>query len=267
MGCRFYTDLMLRWVLVSCEYSGRGDIIISNSMLKFRKVIVKISGEILGGEQGIGIDMQVVSYIADEVIKAHQLGAQVGIVVGGGNFIRGSKVAPKGIERVNSDRLGMVSTILNSITLADMFISKKVNTVVLSAIPVEGIAEKYSVEKAISYLSQGYIVIFAGGTGNPLFSTDTSAVLRAAEIGADVVIKATKVDGIYDKDPLKHSDAKKFDEIDGNEVLARNLKVMDLTAFSLSCESQIPIIVFNLMERDGIKRIVMGEKVGTFVKV
>lgn len=236
-------------------------------MTKFKRIIVKISGEVLGGEQGIGIDLNVVSYITDEIIKAYELGVQIGIVVGGGNFIRGSKVASKGIERVNSDRLGMISTILNSITLADNFISKKTNAIVLSSIPVEGIAEKYSVEKAIEYLSKGYVAIFSGGTGNPFFSTDTSAVLRAAELGADVVLKATKVDGIYDKDPLKYKDAQKFDEISGSEVLARNLKVMDLTAFSLSYESQIPIIVFNLMEKDGIKRIVLGEKVGTFVKV
>jgi len=236
-------------------------------MTKFKRIIVKISGEVLGGEQGIGIDLNVVSYITDEIIKAYELGVQIGIVVGGGNFIRGSKVAAKGIERVNSDRLGMISTILNSITLADNFISKKTNAIVLSSIPVEGIAEKYSVEKAIEYLSKGYVAIFSGGTGNPFFSTDTSAVLRAAELGADVVLKATKVDGIYDKDPLKYKDAQKFDEISGSEVLARNLKVMDLTAFSLSYESQIPIIVFNLMEKDGIKRIVLGEKVGTFVKV
>lgn len=236
-------------------------------MTKFKRIIVKISGEVLGGEQGIGIDLNVVSYITDEIIKAYELGVQIGIVVGGGNFIRGSKVAAKGIERVNSDRLGMISTILNSITLADNFISKKTNAIVLSSIPVEGIAEKYSVEKAIEYLSKGYVAIFSGGTGNPFFSTDTSAVLRAAELGADVVLKATKVDGIYDKDPLKYKDAQKFDEISGSEVLARNLKVMDLTAFSLSYESQIPIIVFNLMEKDGIKRIVLGEKVGTFVRV
>ncbi|MEN2997720.1 MAG: UMP kinase [Brevinematia bacterium] len=236
-------------------------------MKKFDRIVIKISGEVLGGEQGLGIDMKVVSYITDEIIKAYSLGTQIGIVVGGGNFIRGSKVAVKGIERVNSDRLGMISTILNSITLADDFSSKRVKVVVLSAIPIEGIAEKYSVEKAIDYLSKGYIIIFAGGTGNPFFSTDTSAVLRAAEIEADVVLKATKVDGIYDKDPKRHKDAKKFDEISGSEVLSMNLKVMDLTAFSLSCESKIPIIVFNLMEKDGIKRIVLGEKVGTFVKV
>ena len=236
-------------------------------MNKYKRIVVKISGEILGGNEGIGIDLNVISYITDEVIKAYELGTQIGIVVGGGNFIRGSKVAIKGIERVNSDRLGMICTILNSITLSDSFISKKKNSIVLSSIPIEGIVEKYSVERAVEYLEKEYIVIFAGGTGNPFFSTDTSAVLRAAEIEADVVLKATKVDGIYDKDPLKYSDAKKFSEIDGNEVIVKNLKVMDLTAFSLSCESKIPIIVFNLMEKDGIKRIVEGEKIGTLVKV
>ncbi|MCX8028924.1 MAG: UMP kinase [Brevinematales bacterium] len=236
-------------------------------MLKFKRIILKISGEVLGGDKGFGIDMDVVSFITNEVVKAYELGTEIGIVVGGGNFIRGSKIAPKGIERVNSDRLGMISTILNSITLSDSFTSKGVNSVVLSAIPIESIAEKYSVEKALEYLSKKYITLLAGGTGNPFFSTDTSAVLRAAELQADVVLKATKVDGIYDKDPMKYKDAKRFEEITGNEVLAMNLKVMDLTAFSLSCESQIPIVVFNLMEKDGIKRIVLGEKVGTFVKV
>lgn len=235
--------------------------------MKFKRCVIKISGEVLGGASGFGIDMDVVSFVVDEVLKAYELGAEVGIVVGGGNFIRGSKVAVKGIERVNSDRLGMISTILNSITLSDTFTSRGINSIVLSAIPVEGIAEKYSVERALDYLSKRYILLLAGGTGNPFFSTDTSAVLRAAELQADVVLKATKVDGIYDKDPMKHPDAKKFEEIDGSEVLVRNLKVMDLTAFSLSCESKIPIIVFNLMEKDVIRRIVLGEKVGTFVRV
>ncbi|MCS7299581.1 MAG: UMP kinase [Spirochaetia bacterium] len=236
-------------------------------MLKFKRCVIKISGEVLGGASGFGIDMDVVAFVVDEVLKAYELGAEVSIVVGGGNFIRGSKVAVKGIERVNSDRLGMISTILNSITLSDTFTSRGVSSIVLSAIPVDGIAEKYSVEKALEYLSKRYILLLAGGTGNPFFSTDTSAVLRAAELQADVVLKATKVDGIYDKDPMKYPDAKKFEEIDGNEVLLRNLKVMDLTAFSLSCESKIPIVVFNLMEKDVIRKIVSGEKVGTFVRV
>ncbi len=236
-------------------------------MLKFKRVVVKISGEVLGGDSGFGIDASVVQYVANELKKASDVGAEIGLVVGGGNIIRGSKVATKGIERVNSDRLGMVATILNSISLADALTSLNKKAVVLSAIPVEGIAEKYSVEKAISYLEGGYIVMFAGGTGNPFFSTDTSAVLRAAEINADVVLKATKVDGIYDKDPIKYKDAVKFDEISGNEILAKNLKVMDLTAFSLSVESKIPIVVFNLMEPDSIKKVIEGEKIGTFVNV
>jgi len=236
-------------------------------MLKFKRVVVKISGEVLGGDSGFGIDVSVVQYVANELKKASDIGAEIGLVVGGGNIIRGSKVATKGIERVNSDRLGMIATILNSISLADALTSLNKKAIVLSAVPVEGIAEKYSVERAISYLESGYIVLFAGGTGNPFFSTDTSAVLRAAEINADVVLKATKVDGIYDKDPMKHKDAVKFDEISGNEILARNLKVMDLTAFSLSVESKIPIVVFNLMEPDSIKKVIEGQKIGTFVNV
>jgi uridylate kinase len=236
-------------------------------MLKFKRVVVKISGEVLGGDSGFGIDVSVVQYVANELKKASDIGAEIGLVVGGGNIIRGSKVATKGIERVNSDRLGMIATILNSISLADALTSLNKKAIVLSAIPVEGIAEKYSVERAISYLESGYIVLFAGGTGNPFFSTDTSAVLRAAEINADVVLKATKVDGIYDKDPMKYKDAMKFDEISGNEILARNLKVMDLTAFSLSVESKIPIVVFNLMEPDSIKKVIEGQKIGTFVNV
>jgi uridylate kinase len=236
-------------------------------MLKFKRVVVKISGEVLGGDSGFGIDVSVVQYVANELKKASDIGAEIGLVVGGGNIIRGSKVATKGIERVNSDRLGMIATILNSISLADALTSLNKKAIVLSAIPVEGIAEKYSVERAISYLESGYIVLFAGGTGNPFFSTDTSAVLRAAEINADVVLKATKVDGIYDKDPMKYKDAVKFDEISGNEILAKNLKVMDLTAFSLSVESKIPIVVFNLMEPDSIKKVIEGQKIGTFVNV
>jgi uridylate kinase len=236
-------------------------------MLKFKRVVVKISGEVLGGDSGFGIDVSMVQYVANELKKASDIGAEIGLVVGGGNIIRGSKVATKGIERVNSDRLGMIATILNSISLADALTSLNKKAIVLSAIPVEGIAEKYSVERAISYLESGYIVLFAGGTGNPFFSTDTSAVLRAAEINADVVLKATKVDGIYDKDPMKYKDAVKFDEISGNEILAKNLKVMDLTAFSLSVESKIPIVVFNLMEPDSIKKVIEGQKIGTFVNV
>ena len=236
-------------------------------MLKFKRVVVKISGEVLGGDSGFGIDVSMVQYVANELKKASDIGAEIGLVVGGGNIIRGSKVATKGIERVNSDRLGMIATILNSISLADALTSLNKKAIVLSAIPVEGITEKYSVEKAISYLESGYIVLFAGGTGNPFFSTDTSAVLRAAEINADVVLKATKVDGIYDKDPMKYKDAMKFDEISGNEILAKNLKVMDLTAFSLSVESKIPIVVFNLMEPDSIKKVIEGQKIGTFVNV
>jgi uridylate kinase len=236
-------------------------------MLKFKRVVVKISGEVLGGDSGFGIDISVVQYVANELKKASDIGAEIGLVVGGGNIIRGSKVATKGIERVNSDRLGMIATILNSISLADALTSLNKKAIVLSAIPVEGIAEKYSVERAISYLESGYIVLFAGGTGNPFFSTDTSAVLRAAEINADVVLKATKVDGIYDKDPMKYKDAVKFDEISGNEILAKNLKVMDLTAFSLSVESKIPIVVFNLTEPDSIKKVIEGQKIGTFVNV
>jgi uridylate kinase len=236
-------------------------------MLKFKRVVVKISGEVLGGDSGFGIDVSVVQYVANELKKTSDIGAEIGLVVGGGNIIRGSKVATKGIERVNSDRLGMIATILNSISLADALTSLNKKAIVLSAIPVEGIAEKYSVERAISYLESGYIVLFAGGTGNPFFSTDTSAVLRAAEINADVVLKATKVDGIYDKDPMKYKDAVKFDEISGNEILAKNLKVMDLTAFSLSVESKIPIVVFNLMEPDSIKKVIEGQKIGTFVNV
>jgi uridylate kinase len=236
-------------------------------MLKFKRVVVKISGEVLGGDSGFGIDVSVVQYVANELKKASDIGAEIGLVVGGGNIIRGSKVATKGIERVNSDRLGMIATILNSISLADALTSLNKKAIVLSAIPVEGIAEKYSVERAISYLESGYIVLFAGGTGNPFFSTDTSAVLRAAEINADVVLKATKVDGIYDKDPMKCKDAVKFDEISGNEILAKNLKVMDLTAFSLSVESKIPIVVFNLTEPDSIKKVIEGQKIGTFVNV
>jgi uridylate kinase len=236
-------------------------------MVKFKRVVVKISGEVLGGDSGFGIDVSMVQYVANELKKASDIGAEIGLVVGGGNIIRGSKVATKGIERVNSDRLGMIATILNSISLADALTSLNKKAIVLSAIPVEGIAEKYSVERAISYLESGYIVLFAGGTGNPFFSTDTSAVLRAAEINADVVLKATKVDGIYDKDPMKYKDAVKFDEISGNEILAKNLKVMDLTAFSLSVESKIPIVVFNLMEPDSIKKVIEGQKIGTFVNV
>ncbi len=236
-------------------------------MSKFKRIVIKISGEVLAGERGFGIDNDMISFISRQIISAHETGTQISVVIGGGNIVRGNVIAKRGVKRVNSDRLGMISTILNCIAVSDAIVNTGINSVVLSSIPVEGVAEKYSVEKALKYLEDGYIVFFAGGTGNPFFSTDTLAVLRAAEIDADVVLKGTKVDGIYDKDPKRYKDAVKFEEISGNEVLARNIKVMDLTAFSLSIESEIPIIVFDLMEKDGIKRILLGEKLGTFVRV
>ncbi len=233
---------------------------------KYTRVLLKLSGEALAGEEGTGINTDVLSNIAEGVKKATELGVQIGIVIGGGNIFRGVAASAKGMDRASSDYMGMLATCINSLALQDAFENIGMKTRVLSAITMSEIAEPYIRRRAIRHLEKNRIVIFAAGTGNPYFTTDTAAALRAMEINADVIMKATKVDGIYDKDPVKHKDAVKFDEIKYIDVLNRGLQVMDSTAISLCMDNKLPIITFNLKDPENISRVISGKKVGTIVK-
>jgi uridylate kinase len=217
------------------------------------------------GEQGYGIDPQVVHFLADE-IKEVARGIQLSLVIGGGNIFRGVAASAKGMDRVAGDQMGMMATLINAIALQDALEKKGVDTRLLSAIEVRTMAEPFIRRRAIRHLEKGRVVIFAAGTGNPYFSTDTAAALRAMEVHSQIILKATKVDGIYDKDPHKHPEAVKFNELTYMDVLSRHLQVMDSTAISLCMDNRMPIIVFNLKEKGNIKKIIYGEKIGSIVK-
>lgn len=218
------------------------------------------------GKSSYGIDIDAISSISQEIKEVVDLGVQLGIVVGGGNIFRGLEANVRGMDRTSADYMGMLATVINSIALQSALEKKSVITRVLSAIEMKEVAEPYIQRRAIRHLEKGRVVIFAGGTGNPYFTTDTAASLRAIEIKADVILKATKVDGVYDKDPVKHSDALMFQEICYNDVLTRHLKVMDATAISLCRENNLPIVVFNLQKNGNIKRVINGKSVGTTVR-
>jgi uridylate kinase len=228
--------------------------------------MLKLSGEALAGEQGHGINTEVLAEIARGVRSAYELGVQVGIVIGGGNIFRGIAASANGMDRSSSDYMGMLATCINSLALQDALEKIKIPTRVQSGITMSAVAEPYIRRRAIRHLEKNRVVIFAAGTGNPFFSTDTAAALRAMEINADVILKATKVDGIYDKDPIKHKDAIRFDEISYIEVLNKGLQVMDSTAISLCMDNKLPIITFSLRDPSNIARVIMGEKVGTIVR-
>lgn len=232
---------------------------------KYKRIILKISGEALAGSQGYGIDFNVVHSIAEQVKEIVELGVQVAIVVGGGNIWRGVAGSAKGMERATADYMGMLATVMNSLALQDGLEHKGVTTRVQSAIEMRQIAEPYIRRRAVRHLEKGRVVIFGAGTGNPYFSTDTTAALRAAEIEADVILMAKQVDGVYDSDPLKNPKAKKFTELAYIEVLNRGLGVMDSTATSLCMDNNIPLIVFNLNEVGNICKVIMGEAIGTIV--
>lgn len=232
----------------------------------YKRVLLKLSGEALAGEQGHGIDVDVLSHVAKEVKAIHEQGVQIGIVIGGGNIFRGVAASAKGMDRASSDYMGMLATCINALALQDAFEHVKIQTRVQSAIDMAEIAEPYIRRRAIRHLEKNRVVIFGAGTGNPYFTTDTAAALRAMEINAEVILKATKVDGIYDKDPMQHSDAVKFDELSYIEVLKQGLKVMDSTAISLCMDNKLPIITFNLKNEGNIAKVVNGEKIGTLVK-
>ncbi|HEY8392502.1 MAG TPA: UMP kinase [Capillibacterium sp.] len=233
---------------------------------KYRRIMLKLSGEALAGEKGFGLNHEVVDSVARQIQEVVNLGVQVAVVVGGGNFWRGVTASSQGIDRATADYMGMLATVMNALALQDAFEKIGMATRVLTAIEMREVAEPYIRRRAIRHLEKGRVVIFGAGTGNPFFSTDTAAALRAIEVEAEVILKATKVDGVYEQDPLLNPEAKKYDDLKFIEVLNKRLKVMDSTATSLCMDNQIPIIVFNLNETGNIKRIVMGERVGTFVK-
>lgn len=227
---------------------------------------MKISGEVLTGEGDYGIDPTVIQQIAQEIKEVKNLGAEVAIVIGGGNIFRGIAASSKGMDRASADYMGMLATVMNGIALQDALEKIDVQTRVQTAIEMREVAEPYIRRRAIRHLEKGRVVIFAGGTGNPYFTTDTTASLRAMEIGAEVILKATKVDGVYDSDPLLNKRAQKYDQLTYLDVLKKQLRVMDATAISLCMDHQIPIIVFSLKKKGNIKRVVLGDKVGTKVR-
>lgn len=236
-------------------------------MPKFNRVILKLSGEALAGEQGYGIDPEFISQIAQEIKHiVESTKVELAVVVGGGNIFRGISGAAKGMDRGTADYMGMLATVINSMALQDAIEHEGLDTRVLSAIEMRQIAEPYIRRRAIRHLEKGRVVIFASGTGNPFFSTDTTAALRAAEIGADAILKATNVDGIYDCDPIENPNAVKLTELTYIEVLKRGLKIMDSTAISLCMDNKIPILVFGLRELGNIRRAIIGEDIGTIVR-
>jgi uridylate kinase len=233
---------------------------------KYRRILLKLSGEALQGEQNYGISLSVLETISEEIKEIHALGVETALVIGGGNIFRGIAGAATGMDRATADYMGMIATVINALALQDSLERKGIVTRVQTALEIKQVAEPYIRRRAMRHLEKGRVVILAAGTGNPFFTTDTAATLRALEIGAEVILKATKVDGVYDRDPMRYSDATKFKELNYMEVLKRGLKIMDATAISLCMESSIPIVVFNLFESGNIKRIIMGEEIGTTVR-
>ena len=233
--------------------------------VKYRRVLIKISGEALSGGKGTGFDFDFVTSVCESVKQALARGAQVGIVIGGGNFWRGVKDGAGKVERVSADRMGMLATAMNCLAVGDVFRQCGVDARVMTAVDIQGVGERHDVRKAVEYLESGKVVLFACGTGHPFFSTDTAAVLRAAEIGADAILLAKNIDGVYSADPRKDPEAVKFDEISYTEVLSRRLQVMDSTATSLAMDNNLPVIVFALAEPENILRVLSGEKIGTLV--
>ena len=235
------------------------------SDLRYKRILLKLSGEILAGKSGFGIDPEKASYLANEIKSIYELGLDIGLILGAGNIFRGMEAASRGMDRVTGDYLGMLATIMNAIAMQDALEKVNCQTRTLSAIDVKQISEPYIRRRAIRHIEKGRIVIVAGGTGNPFFTTDSAAALRATELGADIVIKGTKVDGIYDKDPMVHKDAVKYKKILFDQVLKKNLRVMDLTAITLCKENNLPIQVFDIKVPGALKRLVLGEPIGTIV--
>jgi uridylate kinase len=232
----------------------------------YKRILLKLSGEALVGDLDYGISPAVVQKVALEVKEVKDLGVEVGIVIGGGNIYRGVAASARGMDRASADYMGMLATVINSLALQDALEKMGSFTRVMSAVEIRQVAEPYIRRRAVRHLEKGRVVIFAGGTGNPYFTTDTAAALRAMEVKAQVILKATRVDGVYDTDPLIHRKAKKFDKLSYIEVLQRGLKIMDAPAISLCMDNHLPIIVFNLTEKGNIKRVVLGQKIGTIIR-
>ena len=236
------------------------------SQLAHRRVLLKLSGEALMGAEDYGIDPLVIHRLAREVIEAQQAGAEIALVIGGGNIFRGAGLAAGGMDRVTGDHMGMLATVINALAMQDALEKLGGKARVMSAIKINDVCEDYIRRRAIRHLEKGRLVIFAAGTGNPFFTTDSGAALRAIEIGADLLLKATKVDGVYDKDPNKHPDAVRFDQLSYDEVLARNLQVMDTAAFALARDSDLPLRIFDMSQPGELLRILRGEQIGTLVQ-
>jgi len=230
---------------------------------QFKRVLLKLSGEALMGDQSFGISPDVIRYVAEEIRSAFDLGVQIAIVVGGGNIFRGVAATSYGIDRVSADRMGMLATVINSLALQDALEENGIMTRVQSAISMHEVAEPFIIRKAVRHLEKGRVVIFAAGTGNPYFTTDTAAVLRAQEIRADILLKATKVDGLYDSDPVVNKNAKFIRKVNYMQVIEQQLHVMDMTAISLAMDNKLPLVIFNLANKGNIKRVICGEEIGT----
>ncbi len=233
--------------------------------ITYKRILLKLSGEAFKGSRSYGIDPHFLMFIANEIKKGHELGADIGIVIGGGNIFRGMSASAQGMDRVAADYSGMLATVMNGIALQDALEKSGVSTRLQSSLEVTEIAEPFVLRRALRHFEKNRVVIFCGGTGNPYFTTDTTAALRAAEIKADVILKATQVNGVYDKDPVKYDDAKKFESISSMDALQKELKVMDSTALSLSMDNNIPTIVFKLTEENHIQNIILGHKIGSLV--
>jgi uridylate kinase len=250
---------------MDAQDDAAGDELRPSGALRYRRVLLKLSGEALMGKRTYGIDPEVLEAIAGEVSEVRHLGTELALVIGAGNIFRGVDGASHGMERASADYVGMIATVINALMLQSALERLGVNTRVMSAIEMRQVAEPYIRRRAVRHLEKGRVVIFAAGTGNPFVTTDTAASLRAAEIGAEVILKATKVDGVYDADPKLHGNAQKFDTLNYRDFLTRGLKVMDATAVSLCMETMVPILVFNLTVVGNIKRAVLGESIGTLV--
>ncbi|MGD9330785.1 MAG: UMP kinase [Desulfobacterales bacterium] len=232
---------------------------------RYGRILLKLSGEALMGDQGFGISPEMIKFVAEEVQSVHDLGVQVAVVVGGGNIFRGIAASSYGMDRASADHMGMLATVINSLALQDALEKQGMQTRTQSAISMHEVAEPYILRRAVRHLEKGRVVIFAAGTGNPYFTTDTAAVLRAQEIHAEILLKATKVDGLYDADPVTHPEACFLKDVSYMEVLERQLKVMDMTAISLAMDNKLPLSVFNLNQASNVKKVVCGESVGTLI--
>ena len=233
--------------------------------LHYKRVLIKLSGEVFAGQKGFGIDYSIASFLANQIKEIHKKNIEIGIVIGGGNIFRGISSKDEDMDRVSADYIGMMATIMNSVALQSQLENIGCDTRVMSALSIRQLAEPYIRRRATRHLEKGRIVIFAGGTGNPYFTTDTAAALRATELGAEVLIKGTKVDGVFDKDPVLHSDAKMYKKVSFKEAIQKELRVMDMTAISLCKENSLPIKVFNINKSGELKKLIQGEPIGTLV--